>query len=132
LIPPLVLLFAWAVQFGPDIGESIGWNYFASQAVAWGAEAALLWGLLALWMGAQRPEITLSARAGSWCARLACWGCAIEGAERAGCRLAFPMDRPPPSSDVNICDLATGLPMTWLSISAAMLLACLAVESTRR
>ena len=132
MTPALILLLAWVVQFGADTAESWGWDYFAAVAVTNGVEVAILWALLAIRLSAQHVGPSLSDRAGAWCARCACWWCAIEGCERAGCRLAFDMTVPPPRSDVNICDIATGLPMTWVSIAAAVALACLAIESTRR
>jgi hypothetical protein len=132
VIPLALLLVAWTVQFGPDTLEAAGWDYFAAQTIIEGAEVAMLWAMLALWLSAQPVGRDLHQRAGAWCGRWACWWCCIEGLERAGCRLAFDVHKPMPDSTVNVCDLATGLHMTWASVSAAVLLACLAIESTRR
>lgn len=57
---------------------------------------------------------------------------AMEGAMRSTCRLALPMDRGPSLlPGQNLCDVAFGWPVTWLSIVAALFVALFAQEMTR-
>jgi hypothetical protein len=129
---PALLLAAWCIQFGPDAAESVGADYFAAQTVVEGLEVAGLWCCVGLWLSVRQVGDSVPARAGAWCSRWAAWWCCVEGLERAGCRLAFDVTRPMPDSTVNACDLATGLPMTWVSVAAAVVLASLAAETIRR
>ena len=62
---------------------------------------------------------------------VATWG-VFEASQRPICRLAFPMDRKPSLPEgVNLCDAAMGLPMSWVSVAAALFLAALAQELDR-
>jgi hypothetical protein len=89
----------------------------AWEAVLFAVEVAVLW----LWVGASSRLIALQAAA--------TWG-AMESAQRGACRLAFPMDRPPPKvQGQNLCDIATGLPVSWVSVVAALFVACIAQEA---
>lgn len=86
----------------------------------YGFEAAVLW----LVIGAGARWVSLQA--------VAAWG-ATEGGMRAMCRLALPMDRPPVlPAGRNLCDVVTGLPASWVSLAAALLVACIAQEEAAR
>jgi hypothetical protein len=83
----------------------------AWESAMYGLEAALLW------LAARRivfGRVPVQA--------VAAYG-AMEGAQRAACRLAFPMDRPPPKLNPgeNLCDRASGMPASWASLMAASL-----------
>lgn len=62
-----------------------------------------------------------------WAAGVACaWG-AFESMQIAVCRLAYPMDRPPPDVGqfAGLCDRVTGWPVYMLTITVALLIAVL-------
>lgn len=102
------------------LARALGHSHAAWEYVLYAAEAAVLW----LIVGAGAHLIAVKAAAA--------WG-ATEGGMRALCRVALPMDRPPalpPGS--NLCDVATGLPASWLSLAAALLVACIAQEESAR
>lgn len=96
--------------------SAAAWGY-----VAYGFEAMLLW----MWLGAAAPLHASQPAVQA----AAVWG-AMEGAQRAACRLVYPMDRPPPAPPAgrNLCDLATGLPMTLMSTTAAAMACLLAAQ----
>lgn len=53
----------------------------------------------------------------------------FESAQRPICRLALPMDQAPELlPNQNLCDAAIGLPMSIISLGAALLVACLLQE----
>jgi hypothetical protein len=87
--------------------------------VAQGVEAA------ALWVGMAMLVRSLAVHA------VAAYG-AMEGAQRAGCRLALPMDRAPSlAPGQTLCDAATGLPMSLFSLMAAMVVIVVADTAKR-
>lgn len=53
----------------------------------------------------------------------------FEAAQRAVCRLALPLDSPPKlPNGCNLCDVATGLPMSLVSLLGALFMVCLLQE----
>lgn len=115
----LVLLAAGAHLAPLHIASALGQSHAAWEYVAYAVEAAVLWLLVA---ACSRLVLVQAAAA---------WG-AMEAAQRAGCRLAFPMDQKPQLlPGQNLCDAATGMPMTWVSVCAALFVACLAQEVSR-
>lgn len=114
----LLLLFCMA-NYGPELvawvtGESAkAWDY-----VLQGTQAAALWALVAGVM----PHIL---------ARSACALGAFEAMQRPVCRLMFPMDRPPQTGGMNLCEAAVGLPVAWVNALAALFVAVLAQEVQR-
>lgn len=119
-----LLVVAVGVYFAPEVlpivfgGTRGAWEY-----VATGAEAAFLWSVVFFFVN------RFEARA------VAAWG-VFEALQRPVCRLAFPMDRAPHlDSGQNLCDAAFGVPMSALSVLAALGLAALLQETqygTRR
>lgn len=110
-----------AVHLLPEhLAELLGHSQKAWESVAYGLEAAILW----LVIGAGARWVSLQA--------VAAWG-ATEGGMRAMCRVALPMDRAPllPAGR-NLCDVVTGLPASWFSLAAALLVACIAQEEAAR
>lgn len=106
-----LMLAGAAVHFGPEHLAGVGLGSLgALEYVAYGAEAAVAWLLVALaW---RRSAVAL----------VALW-LAAESAARAGCRLALPMDRPPAGTGT-LCERATGSDLTaWLGIVALAVLA---------
>lgn len=107
--------------------------YFAPEALAllWGTRAA--WEFVfsgveawALWVYVGAASTSLVVRC------IATWG-AFEAFQRPICRLAFPMDRKPSLPEgANLCDVALGIPMSWVSVFAALFVAALAQEYARR
>lgn len=124
-----LLAVAVGAAFLPELmpyltgGSVAAWAY-----VMGGIEAWALWvvvGLLVASTPARQHAITT--------ARCICgWG-AFEAIQRPACRLAYPMDRAPPrpADGSNLCDMATGLPMSWVSVVAALALASLVQEYER-
>lgn len=114
----LLLLFALA-NYGPELvawaaGESAkAWDY-----VLQGVQAAALWALIAGLV----PHVL---------ARAACALGAWEAMQRPVCRLMFPMDRPPQTGGLNLCEAAMGLPVAWANALAALFVAVLAQEVQR-
>ena len=95
-------------------GESAkAWDY-----VLQGTQAAALWTLLAGLM----PHILV---------RSACALGTFEAMQRPVCRLMFPMDRPPQTGGLNLCEAAVGLPVAWVNALAALFVAVLAQEVQR-
>jgi len=115
-----LLALAVLAVFAPDAfpalfdGSRAAWAYVAS-----GVEACALWALVAV------SSSALAVRC------ISVWGM-FEAAQRPICRLAFPMGQPPNLRDgQNLCDAATGLPMSWVSVVAALFLAALVQEIGR-
>lgn len=106
------LMFSAALaHLAPEhIASAMEHSQAAWESALYGLEAALLW----LALGASVAVIPVQA--------VAAYG-AMEGAQRAACRLAFPMDRPPPKLNPgeNLCDRASGMPASWASLMAASL-----------
>lgn len=130
-----LLVLAVAVHFGPEhlsdaLGQSVAaWNY-----VAYGVEAGVLW----LIVGTVRLE--KPAACSVWAKveetrrvpimAVSAYG-AMEGLQRAACRLALPMDRAPRLGTANVCDAATGLDASLMSLLAAFVVVVL-VDSGRQ
>ena len=114
----LLVLFGLA-NYGPELvawatGESAkAWDY-----VLQGTQAAALWTLLAGFI----PHIL---------ARATCALGAFEAMQRPVCRLMFPMDRPPQTGGLNLCEAAVGMPVAWINALAALFVAVLAQEVQR-
>lgn len=101
----------------------------AMEYIAYGIESAALW--LAIFLGCgwlrevgQRVGRVDDIMGAATILRYAsAWGGA-EGAERAGCRAALPLDRAPLlQPGQTLCDAAFGWPVSLLSLAAALLLA---------
>lgn len=114
----VLLSVAACVYFGPEIFPSL----FGGTRAAWeyvlnGGEAAFLWAM----MFALLPRFDTRA--------VAAWGI-LEALQRPVCRLSFPMDRPPDlNGSVSLCDAAFGIPLSAMSVVAALGLAALAQET---
>lgn len=110
-----------AVHLLPEhLAQWLGHSHKAWESVAYGIEAAILW----LYVGAAARIVSLQA--------VAAWG-ATEGGMRGLCRFALPMDRPPVlPGGRNLCDVATGLPASWVSLAAALMVCCIAQEEAAR
>lgn len=120
MILVIMLLLAAFVHLGPEhLADAFGHSRAAWDYVAAGTETAALWIVVGLLVR------SVPVRA------VAAWG-AVEAAMRPACRLAFPMDSPPPRlmPGEHLCDVATGQPMGWLSLAVACWVAAIAV--TRR
>lgn len=109
-----------AVNFLPEAIAAAGWGTRAAwEFVAYGAEAAALWGIVLQ----HAPSLPLKFAAA--------YGF-VEAAERPLCRLSFPMTRAPAlAPDQTLCDAATGLPISLLSVLAALFVASMAQEYGR-
>ena len=124
-MPALLAAFVVLLQFGPEgaelagLGTESAWQYVAS-----GLESAGLWAFMGLVMLMGKQPAQLARRLGLWACAAACWWAAIEGMERAGCRLAFGMHHKPaiPAAQT-LCDAALGVPVSGLSVVLALLLA---------
>lgn len=115
----LIALLAAAHLVPEHLARLLGHSQAAWEYVLFAAEATVLW----LAVGASTRLVSLQAAAA--------WG-AMEGSQRAACRLALPMDAPPPKvPGLTLCDAATGLPMSWASLVAALFVACVAQEAQR-
>lgn len=114
-----LLVVAVAVYFGPEVLPALlGGTHSAWAYVLYGYEASFLW--CVTFALCKRPE----AKA------VAAWG-AFEAMQRPVCRLAFQMDKAPDlGGSPGLCDAAFGVPMSALSVLAALALAALAQEST--
>lgn len=109
MIAPALLLLVVLVHFAPEhLADALHQSATAWGYVAGGVEAAALWLIVGL-LVTSRP-----ARA------VAAYG-AAESALQPACRLAFDMASPPPKPlpGQNLCDIATGMDLSWLSIAAA-------------
>lgn len=105
MTPALLILAALVYLLPEHMPGLVGGTHGAWETVAYGIEAAIVWALLGL----------LKPRAAWVCA----WAC-CEALQRAGCRLALPMDRPPRLADgQTVCEAATGLPLGWVSLLCA-------------
>lgn len=104
-----LLLLAAAAHLAPEhLAEALNQSRGAWDYVCAGIQSAGLW----LAVGVLGGSAALRA--------VAAWG-AVESAMRPVCRLAFPMDRPPPAvpPGAHLCDIAAGQPVGWVSIAAA-------------
>lgn len=122
---PLLGVAALSVLLPDVLAELLGGTVAAWAYVCYGAEAALLWLLLADHIPKQTSTPIEAFTARAVCA----WG-AFEAAQRPVFRLAFPMDHPPKlAPGQGLADAATGLPMSFVSIAAALMLAALVQEA---
>lgn len=115
-----LLCVAALAYFLPEVmPHLVGGSRGAWEYVTYGGEAAVLWGLALVMLR-------------DWYARaVAAWGL-FEALQRPLCRLAFPMDRPPQvEKGQSLCDVALGLPMSAVSVVAALFLAALVQEVQR-
>lgn len=114
------LVVAVGVYFSPEVLPTlIGGTRGAWEYSAYGLEASFLWSVAFLLVN------QFEARA------VAAWG-AFEALQRPVCRLAFPMDHPPQiDPGQSLCDAAFGVPMSALSVVAALGLAAVAQEFGR-
>lgn len=106
--------YALIAGFYPDVlAASKSWH-----SVLRAVEAAVLY--FAVWaLVPSKPAVT------RYAAGLACaWG-AFESMQIAACRLAFPMDRPPPDAGAyaGLCDKLTGLPVYMATIMVVLFIA---------
>lgn len=123
----VLLLLAAACIFLPELlplvagGSVAAWFYVFS-----GIEAAALWAIAAALLASHTGHVLTVGRA-------VCAWASFEALQRPMCRLPFPMDRPPPKppEGKNLCDVVTGLPMSWVSVVAALFLAALVQEFER-
>jgi hypothetical protein len=115
-----LLVVAALSYFGPEALPTLfGGTRAAWQYVLNGVEASFLWAFVFAFV----PRF--EARA------IAAWAM-FEAMQRPVCRLAFPMDRAPDlGGAVGLCDAAFGVPMSALSVVAALALAAVAQESSR-
>lgn len=109
MIAPALLLLVVLVHFAPEhLADALHQSAAAWGYVAGGAEAAALWLIVGL-LVPSRPARMVAA-----------YG-AVESALQPACRLAFDMAVPPPKPlpGQNLCDIAAGMDLSWLSIAAA-------------
>jgi hypothetical protein len=106
-----LLLLAVLAHLAPEhIARALGHSHTAWESALYGLEAAAVW--LAIGSAAAGPLQAVAA-----------YG-AMESAQRAACRVALPMDRPPGlRPDENLCDRVTGQPASLYSLVAAALVA---------
>jgi hypothetical protein len=112
VIAAALLMLAALAHLAPDVLAAVGggsvraWEY-----VAGGAELACLYAAVGFFL--RHWTVT----------PVAAWG-AAEGLQRAGCRLAFPMDRAPQLAEgQTLCTAATGMPTGWVGLAVAVLVA---------
>ncbi len=115
----LLVLVVVAHLLPEHLADLLGHSAAAWHYVAYGVEAAALW----LTVGLMIRTLAVLA--------VSTYG-AMEGLQRAACRLALPMDRAPSlAPGQTLCDAATGMPVSVASLMAAMLAVVLA-DTERR
>lgn len=126
-LPSLLLLIVAVTHIAPDlIGNLYAEPNQVRAATAWHSvlrafpEATLLY--LLVWLLIPWRPIVLRLAASLVCA----WG-ASESFMLAGCRLQFPMDRPPPKTELytGLCDVATGWPVYMVTIGVVLIVSLL-------
>lgn len=119
-MPHAALVLVLAVHMLPEhMAELLGHSAAAWHYVAYGLEAAALW----LAIGIMIRSVPIMA--------VATYG-AMEGLQRAACRLALPMDSAPALlPGQTLCDAATGLPVSFASLLAAFVVIVVADTSRR-
>lgn len=108
--PGLMLVAALAHLAPEHLARVLRHSQAAWESALYGLEAAVLW----LALGAVTVATSTALQP------VAAYG-AMEGLQRAACRVVWPMDRPPPrlGPGENLCDRATGLPASWFSLMCA-------------
>lgn len=108
--------YALLASFYPDVQPAAK----AWASVLRAVEASVLY--FAVWSLVPARPVVVRAAAGVACA----WG-AFESMQIAACRLAYPMDRPPPDVGqfAGLCDKLTGWPVYMLTITVVLLIAVL-------
>lgn len=131
-MPAALALFAALLTFGPELAELMGLgNETAWQYVASGVESAVMWSIMGAVM-ARVDQAHLPARLRGmgrpalWACRWACWWMAVEGAGRAGFRLAFDMHHKPTlAPGQTLADAALGVPTGVVSFIGALVMVVL-------
>lgn len=114
-----LLLVAAVAYLLPEHVSMLGGTQAAWEYVAYGLESAALW----LVVGLTVKQLAVRC--------VALWAM-FEAVQRPVCRLVFPMDRPPEiPQGQNLCDAALGLPLSFLSVFAALFAACVIQEVMR-
>jgi hypothetical protein len=126
-LPSLLLAIVAVTHVAPDlIGSLYTTDSQVRAATAWHSvlrafpESTLLYLIVWLLMPWEPKPARIAAS-------LVCaWG-AAESFMIAGCRLQFPMDRPPPKTELytGLCDVATGWPVYMLTIAVVLLVSIL-------
>jgi hypothetical protein len=112
VIAAALLIVAALAHLAPEpVAAVTGGSVKAWEYVAGGLEAAALYAALGALL--RHHAVT----------PVAAWG-AVEGLQRAGCRLVFPMDRAPQLAEgQTLCTAATGMPTGWVGLAVAVLVA---------
>ena len=119
----LVGLAVWS-SFAAEVAEGLGWGpQGAWEVVTYGIEAAALWLPWCVIMCLVPADGGLARRSAIWLGRSASWWGFLEALMRAVCRPMFPMAYAPQTGGQDMCDAATGLPVSMLSIAVALGLA---------
>lgn len=115
LLLALFTLANYAPEFiASSLRQSVGaWDY-----VMQGVQAAGLWAVVGMCM--QHIVARAACALGAW-----------EAMQRPICRLAFPMDRPPQTGGLNLCEAVVGMPIAWINALAVLFVAALAQEAQR-
>ena len=113
-----LLIVAALISLAPVLLPYLGGSEGAWQYVADGISAALAWG----WLSTRSTGMTCAAAV----------FLAVEGLERAGCRLAWPMGSKPATGGQSLCEAAIGLPDEWLSLLALVIAIAVAQEGIGR
>ena len=118
-----LLLIVAAVHLAPlHVAGLTGGSHAAWETVGFGVESFILWA----WVGMTRAALDLVARA------ISTWA-AGESMQRAACRLMLPMDRKPAlGPGQNLCDAATGLPVSLISLAALAIVVMVLAGSAKR
>lgn len=112
--------FAAEVFAGLDL---LGGTQGAWEVVTYGIASAALWLPWCAIMCLVLADGGLARRSAIWLGRVATWWGFLEALMRAASRPMFPMDRAPQTGGQDMCDAATGLPVSWLSVAVALGLA---------
>jgi hypothetical protein len=120
IAPAIVLLVVLVLAaYGPEPmaaiagGTVAAWDYVLN-----GVQS------LVMWLGG-------CALARHWLLRAVCILGAWEAWQRPVCRAMFPMDRPPQTGGVPLCEAAFGAPVAWLGVVLALFVALLTQEAQR-
>ena len=118
--PHALLVLALVAHLMPEhLADLTGQSHAAWAYVGYGIEAGALW----LVVGVSTSSLGVQA--------VSAYG-AMEGMQRAACRLALPMDKAPDlQAGQTLCDVATGLPISVSSLIAAAVIVIVADISRR-